>query len=208
MDGILISSLESVERAWRKWAVLRGVDPDLTCQTAHGCRALETVAKLRPDLVAEEEIKIVEGSELVDHADVHPLPGALELLSALPMGRWTVVTSAGNQVARVRLKAGRIPVPEEIVVAEDVERGKPHPDPFLAGAALLGFKPQECVVFEDSASGAKAGRAAGCTVVATTFSHPVESLTAARYIIADLRDVKVKAAADGNGMALEILTVF
>ena len=85
--------------------------------------------------------------------------------------RWTVVTSATERLARARLAAGGIPVPERIVTAEHVLSGKPHPEPFLAGAALLGFAPEECVVFEDSASGAEAGRAAGCTVVATTFSH-------------------------------------
>ena len=203
MDGILISSLESVERAWRKWAKLRGVDPDLTCKVAHGCRASDTFAKLRPDLDPEEEIKIVEHSELTDHDDVHALPGALELLATLPPDRWTVVTSARENVARVRLKAGGIPMPPRIVAAEQVKRGKPYPDPFLAGAALLGFKPAECVVFEDSSSGAQAGRAAGCTVVATTYSHPIDTLDAARYLITDLTGIDMKALPDGEGLILQ-----
>jgi mannitol-1-/sugar-/sorbitol-6-phosphatase len=77
-----------------------------------------------------------------------------------------------------------------------VTRGKPHPEPFLAGAVLLGFKPEECVVFEDSTSGAQAGRAAGCTVVATTFSHPIEKLNAAHYLVGDLTGVSAERAGD------------
>ena len=202
MDGILISSLESVERAWRKWAILRGVDPDYTCEMAHGCRALDTFVKLRPDLDPEEELKIVEDSETTDFHDVHPMPGALELLAALPTGRWTVVTSAGDNVARVRLQAAAIPVPQHIVTASNVTQGKPHPAPFLDGAALLGFDPADCVVFEDSASGVRAGKAADCTVVATTFSHPISRSTPPTTCVPGLAGIKVRELPASQGLTL------
>ena len=182
--------------------MLRGVDPDIAFKTAHGCRAVDTFAKLRPDLAAAKEIDILEGFEMTDFDDVAPLPGAWELLTSLPIGCWTVVTSASGRVARVRLKAGRIPLPPRLVVAEDVKRGKPHPDPYLAGAALLGLSPEDCVVFEDSSSGARAGRAAGCTVVATTFSDPIDTLDAAHYLIADLKGVAVELPPDDEGLSL------
>ncbi len=197
MDGILISSLGSVERSWTKWAQMRGVDPAYAIRIAHGCRAIETLAKLRPDLDSEAELKIIEDIEIEDNEGLSVLPGVLQLLRALPRDRWTVVTSATERLARVRLATGGIPVPERVVTANQVTRGKPHPEPFLAGAALLGFKPEECVVFEDSSSGAQAGRAAGCTVVATTFSHPIESLDAAHYLVKDVTGVTVERDADG-----------
>jgi len=208
MDGILISSLESVERSWTNWALLRGVDPVLACETAHGCRAVDTLAKLRPDLDPAEEVKIIEDHEMVDTADVNALPGVLQLLRTLngnpsTRARWTVVTSATEKLARVRLAAGGIPVPERLVAAEQVSKGKPHPDPFLAGAALLGFRPEECVVFEDSSSGAQAGRAAGCTVVATTFSHPIDTLDAAHYLVEDVTGMTVTPLPSDEGLLLE-----
>jgi sugar-phosphatase len=95
-----------------------------------------------------------------------------------------------------------IPVPERLVTAENVTQGKPDPQPFLVGAELLGFAPEECVVFEDSVSGVKAGRAAGCTVVATPFSHPVDSLDAAHYLIEDVRGVTVDPLPGGQGLLL------
>jgi sugar-phosphatase len=207
MDGILISSLGSVERSWTQWAQMRGVDPKHACRIAHGCRAIDTLGKLRPDLDRKAELKIIEDLEIEDTEGLTMLPGVLELLKALTPGgreRWTVVTSATERLARARLAAGGVPVPERIVAAEQVTHGKPSPDPFLAGAALLGLKPEECVVFEDSASGAKAGQAAGCTVVATTFSHPIETLGAAHYLITDVTGVGVTILPGDEGLVLEL----
>ncbi|HUB51917.1 MAG TPA: HAD-IA family hydrolase [Terracidiphilus sp.] len=189
MDGILISSIGSVERSWTTWARMRGIDPDIALGMAHGRRAIETVAMLRPDLDAEAELKILEDLEIADNEGLRALPGVNELLRSLPADRWTVVTSATEKIARARLADGGIPVPAQLVTANHVTRGKPHPEPFVTGAAMLGFKPEECVVFEDSASGAIAGREAGCTVIATTFSHTAESLEAAHYLVSDLTGV-------------------
>lgn len=195
MDGILISSLGSVERCWTKWAKLRGIDPEYACRMAHGCRSIDTVALLRPDLDAQAENNLIEGMECADTEGILLLPGVLDLLTALPPDRWTVVTSATERLARVRLAAGGVPVPERLITAESVTEGKPLPAPYLAGAALLGFAPEECVVFEDAASGTKSGRAAGCTVVATTFSHPIDTLDAAHYLIEDVTGVRVETLA-------------
>lgn len=204
MDGILVSSIGSVERSWTKWAKLRGVDPEYACRVTHGCRAIETVAKLRPDLDAAAELKLLNDWESGDNDDLKVLPGVLKLLAALPRNRWTVVTSATERITRVRLAVGGIPVPERIIHGESVTQGKPLPAPYLAGAALLGFAPRECVVFEDAASGTKAGRAAGCTVVATTFSHPIETLGAADYLIDDLTQVEVETLAGDEGLILTL----
>jgi sugar-phosphatase len=203
MDGILISSLGSVERSWTIWAEMRGVDPAYVLSIAHGCRAIDTLGKVRPDLDPEAELKIIEDYEIEDNEGLTVLPGVLRLLEALPENRWTVVTSATERLARARMAAGGVPVPERLVTANQVTRGKPHPEPFLAGAALLGFRPEECVVMEDSSSGAQAGRAAGCTVVATTFSHPIETLDAAHYLVTDLTGVGVTALPWDEGLVLE-----
>ncbi|SPE22785.1 Phosphatase YfbT (fragment) [Candidatus Sulfotelmatomonas gaucii] len=102
MDGILISSIGSVERSWTKWAELRGVDPVLTRKTAHGRRAVETIALLRPDLDPEAELKSIEDIEVEDNEGLTVLPGVRELLAALPLERWAVVTSATERIAQSR----------------------------------------------------------------------------------------------------------
>ena len=202
MDGILISSIGSVERSWTKWAELRGVDSEYACKMAHGRRAIETVALLRPDLDSEAELRLIEDIELADGEGLDVLPGVLELLRALPENRWTVVTSATERLARMRMAQAGIQVPTRLVTADDVAQGKPDPAPYLAGAALLGLPAEECVVFEDAESGTQAGRAAGCTVIATTFSHDAESLRAAHYLIEDVTGVVARNLPAEQGIVL------
>ena len=196
MDGILISSLGSVERSWSKWARMRGMDPEFVLGYIPGRRAIDSVRTLRPDLNDVAELKIIEDFEVEDTHDLVVLPGVCHLIDRLPRHRWTVVTSATDRLARVRLAAGKVPVPDRLVTAETVQQGKPSPAPYLAGAKLLGLHPTDCVVFEDSASGVIAGHAAGCTVIATTFSHPSERLEEADYIVPDLTGVSASSAGD------------
>jgi sugar-phosphatase len=200
MDGVLVSSLGSVERTWEKWAVARGVDPALAIRTAHGCRAIETVRRLRPDLDDLRELEWLEEMEVADNVGLEMLAGVRPILEALPEKYWTVVTSATERLARSRMQHGGVPVPKRLIAADMVTQGKPHPEPYLKGAEALGLDPAECLVFEDAASGARAGRAAGCTVVATLFSHSLESLEAAHWIVRSLEDVRVRVAGD----ALEV----
>jgi mannitol-1-/sugar-/sorbitol-6-phosphatase len=117
------------------------------------------------------------------------------------------VTSATEPLARVRLKVGGIHVPDRIITAEIVTQGKPHPEPYRAGAALLGLAPEDCLVFEDSTSGVRAGRAAGCTVIATTFSHSIEALSDAHYLVTDMTAVKAETFLDGKEIALSFTPI-
>jgi len=204
MDGVLISSLGSVERSWTRWARLRGVDPERVLKVIHGRRTIDSVHALRPDLDPEAETQIIEDFEIEDTDGLVVLPGVCELIERLPRNCWTVVTSATDRLARVRLGAAKLPVPERLITAETVAAGKPDPAPYLAGAKLLGLSPADCVIFEDSASGVASGRAAGCTVIATTFSHPSEQLKEADCIVTDLTGIEVDLA--GDAIELQFLS--
>lgn len=193
MDGVLVSSLGSVERTWETWAVARGVDPAVAISTAHGRRAIETVRLLRPDLDDVKELAWLEDMEVADNEGLEMLHGVSAILQSLPQKYWTVVTSATERLARSRMQFGGVPAPEHIVAADMVTNGKPHPEPYIRGATLLGLQPQECLVIEDSASGATAGHAAGCRVLATLFSHSWDALTDADWIVNSLEEVRVQA---------------
>lgn len=196
MDGVLVSSLGSVERSWKTWAEARGIDPAVAIKAAHGRRAIETVRILRPDLNDEQELKWLEDMEVDDKDGLTILGGVKPILESLPEKYWTVVTSATDRLARARMAYGGIPVPARMITADMVTRGKPDPEPYRRGAELLGLAPADCLVIEDSASGAKAGHAAGCKVLATLFSHSLESLAAADWIVHSLEDVKVRVIDD------------
>jgi sugar-phosphatase len=205
MDGILISSLGSVERSWTKWAGMRGVDPEYAIARIHGRRAIDSLRAIRPDLDGEAELRILEQFEVDDTEGLEVLKGVPELLQALPEDRWTVVTSATERLARVRLAAGGLPVPERFVYGEMVAEGKPHPAPYLAGARLLGFKPGECVAFEDSASGIESAHAAGCITIATAYMHAAEDLQLADFLVRDLCAISAFTALDEIVLQLQPL---
>ncbi len=200
MDGILVSSLGSVERSWTKWGGMRGVDGAKAIQAAHGKRAVETIRLLRPDLDERKELALIEQIEIDDTEGLEVLPGVPELLASLPEGSWTVCTSATRRLARVRMEHVGLTLPSEFISADMVEHGKPHPEPYLRGAALLGFAPERCLVIEDAPAGCRAGKAAGCTVLATLFSHPADQLASADYRVRSLEEL----SADGAAGALAV----
>jgi sugar-phosphatase len=203
MDGVLISSLGSVERSWQTWAESHGLDVRETIKTAHGMRAIETVRTLKPDADHAAELRVIEDLEVGDNEGLEVLEGVASILALLPQKFWTIVTSATERLARSRLAFAGVPVPEHIVTADMVAHGKPHPEPYLKGAKILGLAPEDCIVIEDSSSGAKAGHAAGCKVLATTFSHSLEQLAVADWIVESLGKVKITVLPEEQALELE-----
>jgi mannitol-1-/sugar-/sorbitol-6-phosphatase len=202
MDGVLVSSLGSVERSWQTWAERHGLDVRETIKAAHGMRAIETVRTLRPDADHAAELKLIEDLEVEDIDGLEVLEGVASILELLPQKYWTIVTSATERLARSRLAFAGIPVPKDIITADMVANGKPHPEPYIKGAKILGFAPADCLVIEDSPSGSRAGHAAGCKVLATTFSHRVDQLEAADWIVASLGKVKITILPEDAGLEL------
>jgi len=111
-----------------------------------------------PRLDAAEEAVKIEQREAEDRDGVTVMPGAGELLHAIPPGRWCVVTSGTRRLAEARLRLGNLPVPKVLVTAEDVTNGKPDPEPYLLGAQRLQAEPARCVVIEDAPAGVQAGK--------------------------------------------------
>jgi HAD superfamily hydrolase (TIGR01509 family) len=60
-----------------------------------------------------------------------------------------------------------------IVTGDDVERGKPHPDPYLVAADRLGLDPRDCMAIEDSTLGARSADSAGCCTIVVPHAVPV-----------------------------------
>lgn len=202
MDGILISSLGSVERSWAKWGVRHGIDAATAIKTAHGQRALETIRKLAPDLDEMEQLNEIEDLEIADNEGLTILPGVARLLASLPPQDWAIVTSATKRLAQHRLEVAGIGVPANLITGDMVLHGKPNAEPYLKGAELLGFSPADCIVIEDAPAGAIAGKAAGCRVLATAFSHSSADLKMADWIIASLEEIEVTLLPKSAGLEL------
>jgi HAD superfamily hydrolase (TIGR01509 family) len=116
--------------------------------------------------------------------DLKPITGAKEAIAAL-CGPYCVASSSSLQRIRLSLEVtGLAPLfGSNIFSASEVAHGKPAPDLYLFAARSMAVIPENCVVVEDSALGARAGRAAGMRVIGFTGGSHATS-DAARYLAA------------------------
>ena len=165
---------------------------------AHGVRTIEVIRRVAPHLDAEAEADAIENDEASDQAGVLVMPGAAELVRSIPHGRWGVVTSGSRLLASARLPFCGLPVPEVLVTSDDVTNGKPHPEPYLKGAAGLGFDPVDCLVIEDAPAGIEAARAAGMKVIGITSTYRADSLVQADGVVEGLKHIRLSTGDAGK----------
>ena len=131
LDGVLVDSGADVERIWREWAVSQGLDPDDVGRASHGVPGRQVIARVAPHLDADAEAARVD--EVHAASGGTALPGAAELLATVsPLA---VVTSCTPPLAAARFGASGLTPPAVLITADLTPRGKPFPDPYLAGAA-------------------------------------------------------------------------
>jgi mannitol-1-/sugar-/sorbitol-6-phosphatase len=165
MDGTLLDSSAVVHRVWGEWAKRHGIDAATLFANVHGVRSEDTIRRFADATmdVAKEAQWILE-AELNDVDGLVAVEGIHAFIEALDPSTWAVVTSATRALAEVRLRGVNLPIPDVMITAEDVQRGKPDPQGFLLGAERLGVNIRECLVFEDSPAGVAAAKAAGADV--------------------------------------------
>jgi sugar-phosphatase len=135
------------------------------------------------------------------------MPGAAELIKAIPEGRWCVVTSGTRHLATSRLKLASLPTPQVLVSADDVSKGKPDPEPYLMGAKLLGMKPAECLVIEDAPAGIRAAHAGGMKAIAITSTYPASALHEADAVVEKLTQIQVRISQDGKHLEIAVVGI-
>jgi HAD superfamily hydrolase (TIGR01509 family) len=194
MDGTLVDSAAAVERTWRSFAERHRLDFEQVLAFSRGRRAEQTVARFAPAGVdVDAEARRVIMDEVLDTDGITPVPGAAELLGSLPEGRWALVTSAGRTLARARMNAAGLPVPQVLISADEVRNDKPSPEGYLAAANLLGVRPEHTVAFEDAEVGVLAARASGAaTIVVGACAAPA---TRSLDRVVDLQCVHVEPSA-------------
>jgi mannitol-1-/sugar-/sorbitol-6-phosphatase len=201
-DGVLVDSHSAAAIAWNLWAKRWAPGFDFHRDVEHGRRISDLVAELisTPDDVATAAADLIQ--QELDHAtDVVAIPGAGQLLDSIPAGRWAVVTSGGRAIATARMASAGLPPADVLVTGEDVENGKPFPDPYLVAAQRLQLSPARCAVFEDAPAGIAAARSAGVTtIIGVGASAVAERVTLA---VADLRGVRF----DGRRLRIAASTV-
>ncbi len=175
MDGVLVHSMPMHMESWRQYLRNLGVEVDDLERRMHGKRNPELVR----DLLGEglpEDVVVEHGAakerlfrELMLQADLNDceIPGILDFLKRHRNTPKAIGSNAEPpNIQFITERFGLRPYFEVIVDGSQVERPKPFPDIYLEAAARLKVKPENCIVFEDSQTGADAGLAAGMRVVA------------------------------------------
>lgn len=196
MDGTVLTSIAAANRVWSRWALARGLEPATVLAVMHGVRAEDTVRRFAPESDVVEEARRITEQEIEEIEGVNEVAGASAFLSALPPEQWAIVTSAPRRLALRRLGAAGLPIPAVMIAAEDVERGKPDPEPYRKAAAALGCDVRRCLVWEDAPAGISSGLAAGAAVAAVGPNRPVA--TGAEMTVSDFRALHVVANPDGT----------
>lgn len=203
MDGTLVDSTAAVERIWLAWAAAHDLDPTHVLSVIHGRQGHESMAILLPE--RDHAINLTENQSMLanesnDVEGVVAIAGAQALLAALTPLPHAIVTSADVTLMNARMHQAQLAVPALAVTAEHVTASKPAPEGFLHAAALLGFDPADCVVFEDSGAGIRAGKAAGMRVIGV---GPHAAAYDPDYVVADLTGVEVTANEEGFTLTLQ-----
>lgn len=197
LDGTLVDSLPTVERAWANWAKAHRIAPQEVLDFIHGKQAITSLSHFlqgQCEETIQQEFDALEKIEAADTQGVVEMPGAKALLARLDELDipWAIVTSGTVPIASARHRAAGLPAPRAFITAEQVARGKPHPDAYLLGARQLGLQPAECVVVEDAPAGILSGLAAGCQVIAVKAPSDTPKLDQVALVLDSLEQIRIE----------------
>lgn len=198
LDGVLVDSEDAVEQRWRYWAERRDIPFEEVEAVYHGRPMAEVIREVAPHLDAEAETEEMNDVTTAAPDTLQAFDGAKQLLDDLPEARWTIATSGRRRTATNRLSQVGLPIPDTLVTADDIEKGKPAPDPYLLAADRLGVEPAHCVVLEDAPAGVEAAQRAGAHVIGVATATPPDELAPADGIVWSVADVHVEPTGHGS----------
>ncbi len=196
-DGVVVKSMEQHFAAWQKAFAEKGVQitpDDFFPLEGQGIYTISQkigrehgLSDAEIDQVRERKVNYYNQFMTIEFYDYFT-----DLLKHLhtrqvPMG---IVTGGTRQRVTKIVEQYFDHYFSAIVTVDDVRKGKPHPDPFLKGAELLGLPARNCVVVENAPLGIKGARAAGMTVIGITTTLPAEQLKEAHYVANDFQEVE------------------
>lgn len=178
-DGVLVDSEPLSMRV--DVAILAENGVRISEHEAHARFVGKTFAAMIAEMEAEHGIRFPadvsaqKDRRLLDlyALELRPVEGITEALRALPTPPHSVASNSPEERVAAALRvAGLAPWFGRITTFEHVANGKPEPDVFLASAERAGFRPEDCLVIEDSVTGVTAAVRAGCAVLGFTGTHP------------------------------------
>ncbi|MEJ2052600.1 MAG: HAD family phosphatase [Calditrichaceae bacterium] len=201
-DGVAVKSMEQHYEAWSKALAEKGckiTKEDFLVLEGQGIREISNAIGRRYNLSEQDKAEVGKRKNYyykqIMHLEFYPyFFDMLKVLKEKKLRMGVVTGGARNRVNGV-VENHFSEYFECLVTVDDVEHGKPCPDPFLKGAELLDLKPDECIVVENAPMGIKAAVKAGITVIAVKTTLPEKYLNEADYIEDDFRQVESRILA-------------
>jgi beta-phosphoglucomutase family hydrolase len=125
-------------------------------------------------------------------SDIAPITGLQDFLEELHKHKIAMAIATSGIQVNIDFMFDHVPIKKyfkKIVNSGDVSKGKPDPEIFLKAAEVLHIPTENCIVFEDSIAGVRAGKSAGMKVVALTTTHTPEELKEADLVIKDYSEI-------------------
>jgi beta-phosphoglucomutase family hydrolase len=198
MNGVIVDDEHVHEMAFRDTVKEHKID--LTHEDYLTCCAGKTDQKGYEDIATSFDVALPVGDLLERKWQMYPklfekhkkcFDGVRELIEYLSTKYMIALASSASR-AEVELILKDFQIDRYFSVkisANDVKNGKPHPEPYLKTAELLKILPQECVVIEDSRSGVRAAKSAGCYCIAITTTHTKEDLQEADITVSSFSEI-------------------
>jgi HAD superfamily hydrolase (TIGR01509 family) len=199
LDGLMVDSEPHSIASWQAVLALRGANFDqATIDRCFGLRVDETSQLIKDtyhlsDSSADLAHEKIEYQVTHLNGNVKPMPGLFELLDEidrLHLKKAVASSSQGRYVEAVLKSIGQLDRFGAIVAGDQVSRGKPAPDVFIAAARALNVDPQNCLVLEDAPAGVQAAKSAEMMCIAVPNEHTRSlDLSLADQSVASLSDV-------------------
>lgn len=196
LDGVIIDSESQYTRFWEQTARQYGIENPHAYALEIKGTALQKIL-LRYDPSVRQQI--VDALHAFEQTMYYPLyDGVIEFLSQLEQNGIPAALVTSSDAEKMQIVFRQHPSLRKhlkaVVTGSDVSHSKPHPEGYLKGAEMIGVNPKDCLVFEDSLQGLRAGRSSGAQVIALTTSNPREKVSAyADRVIDSFREISVPA---------------
>lgn len=204
MDGVCYNSMPNHAIAWQRSMRTFGITmTEADAYMTEGQRGTDTIKQLvkaqRGIDISDEEAQRMYDEKAREFGllpTTQIMPGVLDFMALLKGEgiKIGIVTGSGQRplIERLQREFAEFVEPTHVVTAYDVTYGKPHPEPYLKGAQLLGVNPNNTIVIENAPLGVQAGAAAGCyTIGVNTGPLPDSDLqrAGARHVFKTFHDL-------------------
>lgn len=191
VDATLVDTISVINDIWQMWSTDKSIDFATVYPHIHGRKVNETLSYVNQKFNNEDEISKIKFIAIEKMSYAKPISGAVDFVNKIPNHLWGIATSGPYDIAKKSLSASGFILPNVMICGEDVQRGKPNPEPFITAAIALGFAPERCIAFEDSPAGVISAKDAGCYTIALRTSHTDNELYQADTIINDFNDIDI-----------------